>query len=126
MDRTALVTGASSGIGRATAVALAGLGLRVLGTSRDPQRLTPGRRADGVEYLPLDLADEGSVESLAPVLADVDVLINNAGESQSSPLEELPGDMLRRIFQRRGSARVDAVRRVADDRGAGFDRDRHQ
>jgi short-subunit dehydrogenase len=99
MERTALVTGASSGIGKATAAALAARGFRVLGTSRDPGALKPEQRADGVEYVALDLGDDASIESLAPTLAGVDVLVNNAGESQSGPLEELPGDALRRLFQ---------------------------
>jgi short-subunit dehydrogenase len=99
MDRTALVTGASSGIGRATAAALAARGYRVFGTSRDPERLKPGQRADGVDYLPLDLGDDASIDRLAGTLAGVDVLVNNAGESQSAPIEELPEAYLRRIFQ---------------------------
>ena len=99
MSRTALVTGASSGIGRATAAALARKGHRVLGTSRDPLALTPAQRADGVEYVALDLDDDASIEALAPRLAEVDILVNNAGESQSGPLEELPGEALRRLFQ---------------------------
>ncbi|MFC4071614.1 SDR family oxidoreductase [Actinoplanes subglobosus] len=99
MDRTALVTGASSGIGLATAAALAARGFRVFGTSRDPERLKPEQRADGVDYLPLDLGDDASIDSLAETLAGVDVLVNNAGESQSGPIEELPGEALRRIFQ---------------------------
>ncbi|SDS34030.1 SDR family oxidoreductase [Actinoplanes derwentensis] len=99
MDRTALVTGASSGIGRSTAAALVARGYRVLGTSRDPAALKPEQRADGVEYLALDLTDDASIESLAPELAGVDVLVNNAGESQSGPIEELPGEALRRLFQ---------------------------
>src|SRR5687768_15005995 len=99
MTRTALVTGASSGIGLATAAALAARGYRVLGTSRTPGELPPQRRADGVEYLPLDLTSDASVEALADRLATVDVLVNNAGESQSGPFEELPADALRRLFQ---------------------------
>jgi len=99
MKRTALVTGASSGIGRATAAALVARGYRVLGTSRRPESLTAEQRATGVEYLALDLAAEESVEALADRLAGVDVLVNNAGESQSGPFEELPGDALRRLFQ---------------------------
>jgi short-subunit dehydrogenase len=99
MERTALVTGASSGIGKATAAALAARGFRVLGTSRDPGALKAEQRADGVEYVALDLGDDASIEGLAPTLAGVDVLINNAGESQSGPLEELPVDALRRLFQ---------------------------
>jgi short-subunit dehydrogenase len=99
VSRTVLVTGASSGIGRATAAALAGRGYRVLGTSRHPQSLSPEQRLTGVEYLALDLASDESVEALAGRLTDVDVLVNNAGESQCGPFEELPGEALRRLFQ---------------------------
>ncbi|WP_199827680.1 SDR family oxidoreductase [Streptomyces specialis] len=95
--RVALVTGASSGIGRAVATALAERGYRVLGTSRDPSRLTDTPR--GVEFLPLDLADEASVEACAAAAGAVDVLVNNAGESQSGPFEELPMDAVERLFR---------------------------
>jgi NAD(P)-dependent dehydrogenase (short-subunit alcohol dehydrogenase family) len=95
MERTALVTGASSGIGKATAAVLVARGYRVIGTSRKPQDQPPGE----VEFVALDLTSPESVESLAPVLATVDVLVNNAGESQSGPFEELPGDVLRRLFE---------------------------
>lgn len=97
MKRTALVTGASSGIGLATASALVARGYRVLGTSRDPA--TVAHPADGVEYVALDLTDDDSIESLSAVLSEVDILVNNAGESQSGPFEELPMDVLRRLFQ---------------------------
>ena len=97
MNRTALVTGASSGIGRATAAALVARGYRVLGTCRAPAKLADP--LEGVEHLALDLADERSIEALSDRLADVDVLVNNAGESHSGPFEELPPDDLRRLFQ---------------------------
>jgi short-subunit dehydrogenase len=99
MGRTVLVTGASSGIGKAAAAAFVARGYRVLGTSRRPEALDSGRRADGVEYLPLDLGDDASIEALARAAGAVDVLVNNAGESQSGPFEELPVDALRRLFQ---------------------------
>ncbi|MFC7529994.1 SDR family oxidoreductase [Actinoplanes sp. GCM10030250] len=95
MKRTALVTGASSGIGRATAAALAARGYRVLGTSRKPDQ----QQVPGVEFVELDLTSEDSIEALAGPLAQVDVLVNNAGESQSGPFEELPADALQRLFQ---------------------------
>lgn len=94
MERTALVTGASSGIGKATAELLAARGYRVIGTSR-----TPAGPIGGVEMIALDLADEASVEALADRLKAVDILVNNAGESQSGPLEELPTAALRRLFE---------------------------
>ncbi|GIF05094.1 SDR family oxidoreductase [Actinoplanes siamensis] len=97
MKRTALVTGASSGIGLATAAALAARGYRVIGTSRDPASI--GHPPRGVEYLALDLSSDESIDAAAPLLSGVDILVNNAGESQSGPFEELPADALRRLFE---------------------------
>ncbi len=99
MNRTAFVTGASSGIGRATAGALAKRGYHVLGTSRDPQALSEAQRAEGVHYLPLDLTSADSIAAVADRLASVDILVNNAGESQSGPFEELGDEALRRLFE---------------------------
>jgi short-subunit dehydrogenase len=96
--RTALVTGATSGIGRATAAALAQRGHRVLGTSRNPDGISESARIDGVEYLPLDLTDPAGVEACAAAAGEVDILVNNAGESQVGPIEELPEQALRRLF----------------------------
>ncbi|MDT0330631.1 SDR family oxidoreductase [Nocardiopsis lambiniae] len=95
--RTALVTGASSGIGRAVAADLVRRGYRVYGTSRRPEAVT--EPVAGVEYLALDLTDEASIVACARAAGEVDVLVNNAGESQSGPLEELPVDALERLFR---------------------------
>ncbi|TIW17118.1 MAG: oxidoreductase [Mesorhizobium sp.] len=77
--KTAIVTGASSGIGRATAEALAKAGFIVFGTSRKAF----GETRDGVSMLACDVTDGGSVESLvSAVLAKtgrIDLLVNNAG-----------------------------------------------
>lgn len=96
---TVIVTGASSGIGRAVAAQLVQHGHRVIGTSRDAS--TVSDRLNGVEYRDLDLNSPESIRSFAAGLADVevDVLINNAGESQCGPLEELPVDAMNRLFQ---------------------------
>ncbi|MBP2476675.1 short-subunit dehydrogenase [Crossiella equi] len=96
---TALVTGASSGIGAATAKALVAKGFHVIGTSRDPDRIPPADRIPGVDYRPLDLTSEESTTAFAATLGDIDVLVNNAGESQSGPLEELPIDKVEDLFR---------------------------
>src|ERR1700749_1419299 len=97
MTRTALVTGASSGIGKATAALLVERGYTVIGTSRDPASVTDP--VPGVSFVPLDLTSDASIDALAATRSSVDVLVNNAGESQSGPFEDLPADALRRLFQ---------------------------
>lgn len=97
--RTALVTGASSGIGLEVARQLVAAGYRVYGTSRRPEAIPADKRLPGVDYLALDLADRDSITSCATAAGHVDVLVNNAGESQSGPLEELPVDAVDRLFQ---------------------------
>jgi short-subunit dehydrogenase len=97
--KTALVTGASSGIGRATAFALMERSYRVIGTSRNPDSISEDLRVAGVEYRALDLTDVATIDAFAAALPPIDVLVNNAGESQSGPLEELPMDAIERLFQ---------------------------
>jgi NAD(P)-dependent dehydrogenase (short-subunit alcohol dehydrogenase family) len=103
VTRTALVTGASSGIGLATARRLLDRGYRVIGTSRDPEKVPDSARLEGLRYRALDLRDKGSIDGFAGMLyaedTHVDILVNNAGESQSGPLEEIPLGALERIFQ---------------------------
>ncbi len=94
-DRVALVTGATSGIGRATASALAGSGLRVaaLGRRRERlERLSQDVERAGGHILPLacDLRDEGQIEQAFAELrarwGGTDVLVNNAGLGRHAPL----------------------------------------
>jgi len=77
--RVALVTGASSGIGRATAQALKQAGYRVFGTSRK----ATGKSTDGITMLPLDVTSDESVETavreVMRVEGRIDLLVNNAG-----------------------------------------------
>lgn len=99
-DKTCLVTGASTGIGRATALMLAAEGAKLIVTARSAQPLTTlaaDIRASGgreAVVLTADFTQAGAVQRLADqVLADhgpVDVLINNAGGSR--PLDRLDDD----------------------------------
>jgi NADP-dependent 3-hydroxy acid dehydrogenase YdfG len=77
--RTAVVTGASSGIGAATATRLAAEGFEVVLGARRQDRLTALARTIGARALPLDVTDPASVEAFAAALDRVDVLVNNAG-----------------------------------------------
>jgi len=97
-----LVTGCSSGIGRATARHLAELGHTVYATARQPDTLTD-LVAAGCRTLALDVTDEGSMRAaVSTVEADhgaVGALVNNAGYSQSGPVEEVTAEALRRQFE---------------------------
>jgi NAD(P)-dependent dehydrogenase (short-subunit alcohol dehydrogenase family) len=97
--KVALITGASSGMGRATAELLSGRGYRVFGTSRNPASVAPVR---GVEMLPLDVRDDASVEAcVAAVLrasGRIDVLVNNAGYGLAGAVEETNPDEARDLF----------------------------
>src|SRR5438309_8422499 len=80
----ALVTGASSGIGKATALALVAAGFEVVGTSRDASRATPTR---GVTVVDLDVTSDESVATAVGQVIErfgrIDVLVNNAGIGSS-------------------------------------------
>ena len=84
VGQTALVTGATAGIGRAVALHLAGLGADVVLHGRDPERAATvieeiqalGRSA---RFVPADLTDAGDTLRLAAEAGTVDVLVNNAG-----------------------------------------------
>jgi NAD(P)-dependent dehydrogenase (short-subunit alcohol dehydrogenase family) len=84
-----LITGTSSGIGRAIASAFAAKGYEVFGTSRNPQR---NESIAGVELLPLDVSDQASVTSAVSTVIQragrIDVLVNNAGVGIFGAAEE--------------------------------------
>ncbi|HMC50312.1 MAG TPA: SDR family NAD(P)-dependent oxidoreductase [Solirubrobacterales bacterium] len=77
--KTAVITGASSGIGAATARALAGDGYRTILGARRLDRLEELAAEIGGEAIALDVTDPASVESFAGALGACDVLVNNAG-----------------------------------------------
>jgi 3-hydroxybutyrate dehydrogenase len=93
--RTALVTGAASGIGAAIARALAGAGARVHAVDLDEARLATFDGHDRVEPIAIDLTDLDGVVDLP---AEVDILVNNAGIQHVSPIEQFPPEEFDRIL----------------------------
>ena len=98
--RTALVTGATSGIGTEIARQLAGLGWDVLVGARDADRGERTAAEIGGRALLLDVADRPSIAAAAAAVPELDVLINNAGVSlDTGPVTDLDVEVLRRTFE---------------------------
>jgi len=100
--KTALVTGASSGIGEATAVKLHELGFTVHGAARRVDRLVQ-LAGHGIKPLAMDVTDEDSmragVERILAETGRIDVLVNNAGYGSYGAIEDVPMDEARRQFE---------------------------
>jgi len=97
-----LITGCSSGIGAATAAHLAAHGHTVYATARRPETLM-SLANKGCHPLALDVTDEESMAAAVAAVADeagaIDVLVNNAGYSQSGAVESIPLDSIRKQFE---------------------------
>jgi NAD(P)-dependent dehydrogenase (short-subunit alcohol dehydrogenase family) len=114
-----LITGASQGIGRATAVELARRGHAVIATARDPRDLAD---LDVARRLRLDVTDQDSVDAAIAAAGEVDVLISNAGMTFRASVESLPPEELERVFalNTAGALRVtQAVLPAMRERGSG-------
>lgn len=101
-SRVVLITGCSSGIGRATAERLARGGWTVYATARDVEAISD-LEVKGCRLLPLDVTDEdsmrGAVEEVERAEGAVGALVNNAGYSQSGAIEAVPMEKVRRQFE---------------------------
>jgi NAD(P)-dependent dehydrogenase (short-subunit alcohol dehydrogenase family) len=106
--RRVLLTGASSGIGKAAALRLARAGYQVVGTARDPEAAAARIEAEIGGKLPftlaaMDLAVPDSIEAgyarALAALGGIDILVNNAGMGELGSVEDTPLRDSRRMFE---------------------------
>ena len=101
-SKAVLITGCSSGIGRATALRLSRSGWKVYASARRVESIAVLKEA-GCETLALDVTDEESIRAAVNEIEQaqgaVGVLINNAGYSQSGAIETVPLEAVRRQFE---------------------------
>jgi NAD(P)-dependent dehydrogenase (short-subunit alcohol dehydrogenase family) len=98
-QKTAFVTGASSGIGKAAALALSRAGYRVIGTSR---KAAPGEISDGIRMIACDVTSDASVSAAVALahaeLGRIDLLVNNAGYAIAGAAEESSIEQVRALL----------------------------
>lgn len=116
MSATILITGASSGIGRATATLFHERGWNVVATMRTPEAETELTALDDVLVTRLDVTDAASITGAVDAAIDrfgrIDVLVNNAGYGAYGPLEAWPEEGIRRQFDTNVIGLLDVTRAV--------------
>src|SRR3712207_763086 len=112
-DRTAIVTGASSGIGRETVKALDARGATVFAVARREELLNDlAKEHDNVVPVPADVTVEEDRARIVEVAGDVDVLVNNAGRGWLGLVEQMSADDVRGLFELNVLAPIDLTQRV--------------
>lgn len=113
--KTVLVTGASSGIGRATAIACAQMGAKVVVSGRNKERLQEtfdALEGDGHQMIVADLADDAQIDSLVEQLPVLDGLVNNAGITETCPTPFIKREKLNRVMEVNAIAPILLTQRI--------------
>ena len=116
MKKTILITGASSGIGKATAIHFQQHGWNVIATMRTPEKETELNELDNVLLEKLDVLDlegiERAVQNGIARFGKIDALVNNAGYGAYGPLESFPRENIIRQFNTNVIGLLDVSRAV--------------
>ena len=100
--KTILVTGASSGIGRATAIACSQMGAAVVVTGRNEQRLREtfdALEGNGHQMIVADLSNDNQIDYLVDQMPVINGLVNNAGITETCPTQFIKRDKLNRVME---------------------------
>jgi len=98
--RRVLVTGGGTGVGASLAVAFAGAGASVVVSGRRAEPLEAIAATSGaIRALPVDVTDEGSIAALFDAAGPIDIVIANAGASESAPLDKTTLDAWNRMIE---------------------------
>jgi 3-hydroxy acid dehydrogenase/malonic semialdehyde reductase len=98
-EKTALITGASAGIGRACAFALARAGAKVIATGRRTAELQSLKEKTGAHTVAGDLNDAAFAAELAGIARDADFFVNNAGVLKYAPFLDMTDEDTEAMFQ---------------------------
>jgi len=116
MNKTILITGASSGIGKETAKLFQSRGWNVIATMRNPENETELNQLDNVLVAKLDVLDLGSIQKAfqdgIQKFGNIDVLLNNAGYGAYGPLEAFSRDKILRQFNTNVIGLLDVTKTV--------------
>ncbi|MBX7153586.1 MAG: SDR family oxidoreductase [Candidatus Kapaibacterium sp.] len=116
MNKTILITGASSGIGKATAIHFQQQGWNVIATMRSPEKETELNKFENVHLEKLDVLDissiEQSIKNGITKFGKIDALVNNAGYGAYGPLETFPRENIVRQFNTNVIGLVDVTKAI--------------
>lgn len=116
MKKTILITGASSGIGKATAIHFLKQGWNVIATMRTPEKETVLNELDNVQLEKLDVLDletiDRAVQNGISRFGKIDALVNNAGYGAYGPLESFPRENIIRQFSTNVIGLMDVTRAI--------------
>jgi|UniRef100_UPI004048E833 NADP-dependent 3-hydroxy acid dehydrogenase YdfG len=116
MKKTILITGASSGIGKATAIYFQQQGWNVIATMRSPEKETELNELENVQLEKLDVLDVSSIDQAikngVAKYNKIDALVNNAGYGAYGPLESFPRENIIRQFNTNVIGLIDVTKAI--------------